>query len=215
MGTDCTGKTNITVRNNITDVGVMLGDASTGAPRECSATMSNNRLNTNPLMIDPTGGNYKLQSGSSARGTGNATSALSVDYNGVPYNGVYDIGAYAYVNTQSNFNFAISNSGALEVKKGSSVSNTITASLVSGTTQSILFSASGLPPASTSTYSSASGSPSCKNTLTIKTSSSTPEGNYNITITGTGGGITKTTNFYLTVKSSLVAPQAFEMVSSN
>src|SRR5439155_673171 len=75
----------------------------------------------------------------------------------------------------------------------------ISAALVSGTAQSVSFSASGLPTGASASFSSSGCSPTCSTALTIKTSSTTPIDTSTITVTGKGGGITKTTSFSLTV----------------
>ena len=83
--------------------------------------------------------------------------------------------------------------------QGASVSNTITASLVSGTSKSVSYSVKGLPSSTTTTFSKNSCTPTCSTTLTLTTSSTTPVGSYSVAITGTGGGKTRTTSFGLTV----------------
>ena len=95
MGNTSLNKTNITVRNNITDVGTLMGNGS-GGINTCRATLSNNSLNTNPLMVDPTGKNYQLKSNSPAIDRGYASAAPPYDFadNSRPYNSGYDIGAY-------------------------------------------------------------------------------------------------------------------------
>src|SRR5205814_1593705 len=83
---------------------------------------------------------------------------------------------------------------------GSSGSNTITATLVSGTSQSVTFSATGLPSGVTASVPSCS--PTCTTTLTLTTSASTPIGSSTITVTGDGGGVQRTTTFTLTVTAA-------------
>jgi Concanavalin A-like lectin/glucanases superfamily/Chitobiase/beta-hexosaminidase C-terminal domain len=98
-----------------------------------------------------------------------------------------------------SFNFLMSNSGDKSVNVGSSVTNTISATLVSGSAQPVTFSASGLPSGATASFSSGNCSLNCSSTLTITTSASTPGGNHTITVTGNGGGMTRTTSFSLGV----------------
>src|SRR5262249_52765655 len=97
------------------------------------------------------------------------------------------------------FNFSLANSGNQSVTAGSSITNSIAATLASGSAQAVTFSASGLPTGATASFSSTSCGPSCSSTLTINTSTSSPAGNSTITVTATGGGVTKTTTFSLTV----------------
>src|SRR5439155_1726633 len=99
----------------------------------------------------------------------------------------------------SSFDFALTNGGSKSVSQGSSVANTLSAALVSGTAQSVSFSASGLPSGATAAFSPTACTPTCSSGLTISTTSSTPTGTYTLTVTGTGGAVTKTTSFSLTV----------------
>jgi hypothetical protein len=105
-----------------------------------------------------------------------------------------------------SFDFTVTNGGNKSVTQGSSVPNTITASLVSGTAQSISFSATGLPTGGTYTYSPNTCNPNCSTTFTISTGTSTPTGTYPITVSGLGGGITKVTSFDLTITSLTTPP---------
>jgi hypothetical protein len=118
--------------------------------------------------------------------------------------------AIALFTVNQPFNFSLSNSGDKSVTAGSSVTNLISAALVSGTTQPVTFSASGLPSGATASFSPNSCSPSCSSTLTISTSGSTPAGSSTITVTAStvtasGSGVTKTTTFNLGVGLPTVA----------
>ena len=62
-------------------------------------------------------------------------------------------------------NFSLSNGGDKSVTQGQSVTNTITTTLSSGTSQAVVFSASGLPTGATASFSSASCSPTCSSTV--------------------------------------------------
>ena len=99
----------------------------------------------------------------------------------------------------STFDFSLSNGGSKIITQGKSATNTITSTLSSGTTQSVSFSATGLPSGATSSFSPASCSPICTTTLTINTINSTLTGNYTINVNGVGGTLTRATNFRLTV----------------
>ena len=117
--------------------------------------------------------------------------------------------------TTSSFNFTLANSGDKSVNAGSSVSNAVTATLSSGSSQAVSFTASGLPSGATGSFSSASCSPTCSSTLTISTSGSTPTGNFPITVTSSGGGVTQTTAFTLTVSSTVVSTVATPTITPN
>lgn len=98
------------------------------------------------------------------------------------------------------FNYSLSASNNITVTQGSSGSNTITRTLIAGTSQSVSLSASGLPSGATASFSPTSCNPTCSTTLAIATLASTPPGSYVITVTGSPLG--KTTTFTLTVASS-------------
>ena len=104
-------------------------------------------------------------------------------------------------NIPPNFNFSLTNSGSKTITQGQSTANTISTTLSSGTTQSVSFSASGLPTGATASFSPTPCNPTCTTTLTIKTINSTPSGNYTINVNGNGGGLIRTTNFRLTVNT--------------
>jgi len=119
-------------------------------------------------------------------------------------------GQYAYFGTDTSpgkivkislplpgFYFSLSNSGGISVTPGGSGSNTITATLRSGTTQAVVLSVSGLPSGATASFVPASGNPTYSSICTVTTTSSTPTGSYTVTVTGTGGGITRITMFTL------------------
>jgi hypothetical protein len=106
----------------------------------------------------------------------------------------------------TTFDFSLSNSGNSSVSAGSSVTNTVSATLVSGSTQLVAFSAAGQPTGTTASFSAAGCSPGCSSTLTLNTTGSTPAGNFPITVTATGGGVTRTTILSLTVSSPTIIP---------
>jgi hypothetical protein len=102
--------------------------------------------------------------------------------------------------TDVPFDFSLSNTGNKSVVAGSATTNTITATLSSGSAQSLAFSASGLPVGASASFSSPSCSPTCSSTLTINTTAgTTPAGTSTITVSAIGGGVTRSTTFDLTV----------------
>ena len=181
-------------------------------------------------VISPSGGNY---SGSVSVAMQTATSGASIYYttNGSTptqsstlYTGAMTLTSSATVKAKafksgSNasaqasasftvtqpFSFSLTNSGDKSVTAGSSVTNSINTTLISGSAQAVSFSASGLPTGATGSFSTASCSPACSSTMTINTTASTPAGSSIITVTATGGGTTKTTTFSLTTSLPTVA----------
>jgi hypothetical protein len=114
-----------------------------------------------------------------------------------------------------SFDFSLSNGGNKAVVQGQSVTNTITATLVSGTAQSVSFSASGLPSGATAAFSPGSCNPTCSSTMTVTASSSTPTGSSTITVTGVAGSLSHTTTFTLTVNGPPPPPPSFDFSLSN
>ena len=113
---------------------------------------------------------------------------------------------YAYTGALPNypsggtFDFTVSLSPTSgSAIQGQSVSTTATATLTSGTAQAATFSASGLPAGATAAFGTTTCNPTCTSTVTIGTLSTTPTGTYPIAITGTGGGLTRTATYSVTV----------------
>ncbi|NBE81098.1 M4 family metallopeptidase [Micromonospora rubida] len=84
------------------------------------------------------------------------------------------------------------------VAAGGSVSTTVATATTSGTAQTVTFSASGLPTGATASFSPASVTSGASSTLTIATTSGTPAGTYNVTVTGTGA-VAHSATYTLTV----------------
>jgi len=99
----------------------------------------------------------------------------------------------------ASFDFALANGGNRSVTRGASVSNPVTATIATGSTRAVTFSASGLPAGAQATFSSSSCAPTCSTIVTISTAGSTPLATSTITITATTGGRVRRTTFALTV----------------
>lgn len=102
----------------------------------------------------------------------------------------------------SSFDYSLSNSGDVYVTQGSSnvqVQSIIDKNLVTGTSQPVTLSASGLPVGATLTYANQNCSPTCASTLTFTISPTVPTGTHSITIQGDGGGVVRTTSFDLII----------------
>lgn len=102
------------------------------------------------------------------------------------------------------FEFSLSLSPSSDsVLKGSSVTTEVSLNLDGGTTQSVALSCSGLPAGASCSFSPTSCNPTCSSTLTISTTTSTPEGSHVISVTGTAGVTVESENYYLTVEGPL------------
>ena len=118
---------------------------------------------------------------------------------------------HAASGSSGSFNFALGNAGNRSVTRGSSVSNTVVATLTGGTTKVVPFSVGGLPAGAQATFTPASCAPPCSTKVTISTSASTPLGTSMIVIGGLVSGVLRTTPFTLTVTDSTdtAAPTVF------
>ena len=98
--------------------------------------------------------------------------------------------------------FSISASPAsVSVTAGGSATSTISTSVTSGSAQTVTLSASGLPTGATASLSPASINSGGSSTLTIATTSSTPAGNYTVTVSGKGTSATHATTVALSVSA--------------
>jgi hypothetical protein len=106
--------------------------------------------------------------------------------------------------TPAALDFSLDNSGGIMALPGGSGSNVITATLISGTTQSITLSGnvpSQIAFAVAVSFNPSYGNPTFTSVCTITVSSSAPAGAYEIIVIGTGGGVTRSTTFMLTIVS--------------
>ena len=101
-----------------------------------------------------------------------------------------------------DFDFALDNAGPRSVVAGQQVTNTLTASLLSGATQNLVFSTAGLPSGVTASYGPANCSPGCTTTLTLQVAGTAVPGSYQITVSGTAGGITRHSAFALRIAAA-------------
>ena len=90
---------------------------------------------------------------------------------------------------------------SVSVSQGDSAIIGINVNLVSGTAENVILSVSTTEPTITFLFSPTSCTPTCSPSpqLTIQTTDQTSEADYTITVTGSGGSITKTSNFILHV----------------
>jgi hypothetical protein len=90
-------------------------------------------------------------------------------------------------------------SPSLSVALGQSTTDTVTATLLTGSPAAVSFAASSLPAGVTASFSSGTCTATCSTTLTLSASTAASTGTYNVVITGTGGGTSASTTEVLTV----------------
>jgi hypothetical protein len=116
--------------------------------------------------------------------------------------------------TLTGFDFFVTNSGGITVNQGRSGFNTITVTGIRVPYLSVSLSCtSGLPAGASCNLNPVSNIPPFQSTLTISTLSSTPVGSYTITVTGTSGGLTRTTEITLRVNGVQLAPENINRTS--
>jgi len=97
-----------------------------------------------------------------------------------------------------NFDVSVSPSSGTVVQ-GDWITTNVNVPLLSGSAEWVSLGVSGCPPDATCTFNPGGGNPTYISTLNISTSYSTPNGTYTITVTGTGGGLTRSDTYILTV----------------
>jgi uncharacterized membrane protein len=105
------------------------------------------------------------------------------------------------VNAPPASDFTLSASPAsLTVNRGASGASTITITRTGGFTNAVALSASGLPSGVTATFNPASATGG-SSALTLAASSAATTGTVNVTVSGTGGGLTRSATLSLTVNA--------------
>src|SRR6185503_18534252 len=109
---------------------------------------------------------------------------------------------YAYLGGSSQWTFSLTPaSSTISVKQGGSATDSVSATLVSGTASAVSFATSPLPSGVTATFAPTSCTPNCSTTLTLAAASTAAAGTYQVGITASGGGTTTSTGVTLTVSS--------------
>jgi uncharacterized membrane protein len=91
------------------------------------------------------------------------------------------------------------------ILQGTSTTYSVSVSPSSGFTGNVSFSISGLPSGATASFTPTSVVGSGSSTLTVNTATSTPPGIYTLTVKGTSGALTYSTQIKLAVNAFLVA----------
>ena len=116
---------------------------------------------------------------------------------------VHQAKAVLTVQVVQPFDFSISASPAQQtIAPGGSATSTVTVGLVSGTSQNVALTVSGVPKGASASLNPTSGTPAFSSVLSITTTASVASGQYALTITGTAGTTSHTTTFTLTIGQS-------------
>ncbi|HEV2373490.1 MAG TPA: glycosyl hydrolase family 18 protein [Streptosporangiaceae bacterium] len=99
------------------------------------------------------------------------------------------------------FSVSVSPTSA-SVSPGGSATATVSTQLLSGSAQTVTFSAAGAPSGVTVGFSPTSVTTGSSSTMTVATSSTTTPGSYPITVTGTAGSVSESATYTLTVTGS-------------
>jgi hypothetical protein len=192
-------------------------------PGQWSASVSND-LARAPMTVDITprrAQQFKLVAGDQIRWTNSAGGSGTVTADAWKLATVTGIvirpGTASVITltktTASAFDFALTVPGTATVAAGQSVDSSLAATLTSGVSTAVGFAASGLPAGASATFSATSCTPQCTTTLTLSTTAATPVGNHPVTLTATGGGLTRSASLMLTVTAATVAPAPDPIVS--
>jgi hypothetical protein len=112
--------------------------------------------------------------------------------------GVPSVATFVQVVPQPDFSVTATPSSQT-VPPGTGSSYTVIVTPSNGFNGTVTFNVSGLPSGATATFNPTSVTGSGSSTMSVSTSSSTPEGSYPLTITATSGSLTHTTQVTLVV----------------
>ena len=183
----------------IFNVSLTSVDSFTGAV-SLSATASPSVSNGPAAVLNPTSLNLTAGASRNSTLTVSTTSATSAGNYSVTITGTSGSLSHSVTVSVQVFDFSVSNGGTIVVVQGGSGSTTISVTLLGGPSTSVgLSCTSGLPSGASCSFLPPSGSATFTSSLTITTSSATPTGSYTVTVIGTGGGISHSTQISLNV----------------
>lgn len=111
---------------------------------------------------------------------------------------------YAPPGGPAPFDFAMAvNPASGSTPRGGSVSTTATATRISGDTQTVAFSCTGLPAGADCAFSPPSCDPTCSAALAITTAASTPTGTYSVRVVGANESLSREATYTLTVTDTV------------
>jgi hypothetical protein len=140
-----------------------------------------------------------------AVGSSTATGTYTITVTGTAGSGTQTTSVSLTVNPAPPSDFAITaNPTSLTVTQGGSATSTIGTAVLSGTAETVSFSASGQPSGTTVSFNPTSVTAGGSSAMTVAVGASTATGSYTITVTGTSTSATHTVSVSLTVSA---APQ--------
>ena len=104
------------------------------------------------------------------------------------------------INTPLQPDFTVSATSLANVKRGSSVSDTITVAAVNGFKSSVSFTVSGLPKNTTTSFSPSSVMGQGSSTLKVTTKKTSPTGTYPLTVTAQSSNVVHAVSVNLTIQ---------------
>jgi hypothetical protein len=107
------------------------------------------------------------------------------------------------------FTFSISGAASsISATPGQTATDTIKATLLTGTAQTVAMSATGLPAGVSATFSPSSCAATCATTLTLAASTVAPAGTYALTVSGSSGSAAASTHVTLTIAAAVQSAAA-------
>src|SRR3989338_6970816 len=138
---------------------VSLSASPTSITSGTASTLTWSSANATSCTASGAWSGTKTVSGTQSTGSLTTSSTFTLSCTGS--GGTASQSATVNVTAPTAFDFTLSNGGNKSVTQGSSVTNSITATLSSGTTQSTGFAVSGLPSGATASFSPTACSPTC------------------------------------------------------
>ena len=184
-----------------TATATLVSGTSQSVSFSCSGLPSGVSCSFDPSSLYPTNSSTLIISTLSSTPEGTYPITVSGTDGNITRNATYRLDVIPVTPVPFNFSLSLSQPNG-SVVQGDNISTVTTATLISGTSQPVSFSCSGLPSGASCSFNPSSLYPTNSSTLTISTSASTPTGTYSITVNGVSGSITRTANYALKVNAA-------------
>ncbi len=193
-----------------TATATLTSGASQPVSFSCSGLPMRVSCSFNPSSLNPTASSTLIISTSSTTPAGIHPITVSGTNGSITRNATYSLNVIPVTPVPFNFSLSLSPPNG-SVVQGNNISTTATATLISGASQPVSFSCSGLPSGASCSFKPSSLYPTNSSTLIISTLSSTPQGTYPIAVSGTNGSITRNATYSLEVTVVPPVPFNFSM----